>query len=523
MLAFFALLVIRLDPDVSPHDIERLTAIAAAFVVYSIVLALLAWRMPMAGRDMRVALHLVDFICFSAFIELTNAAVSPFFVFFLFSMLSALLRFGVKGMLATASAAILVYVAMSLMDENIRSDPGYLIMRTASFTIVAALLAYAGAYHERVRGELTKLAAWPRGSGEQFEPVVEETLGLARDLLSAPRAMLAWDDEEEPWTWLASLDRGGFAITRERPDLLDAMFVDGGTNELIVARNPGTHVLSQEAHERFRMRTFVSAPVKGQTMSGRIFFVDRDDFGLEDAAVAEISARIVATRLDQLNIATRMRATAVTDERLRVARDLHDGLLQSLTGASLQLEMVHHLIGNDPAAARQRLRSVQELIEADQRELRALITALRPDREGTRRTLRMRLLDLVERFERQWDVAVALSLHPDAGEMEDAFASEVYNIVTEGMANAAKHARATRVEVRIHVDGRDLAILIEDDGVGFPFSGTFTLHELDELRRGPVTLKERVASLGGDLVLQSTPAGSRIDIRVSRAAATLSA
>jgi signal transduction histidine kinase len=68
----------------------------------------------------------------------------------------------------------------------------------------------------------------------------------------------------------------------------------------------------------------------------------------------------------------------------------------------------------------------------------------------------------------------------------------------------------------VEIEVEDIVMSIDDDGRGFPFVGVFTLEELNEQKRGPVTLKERVASLEGSLVLYSTDEGARIEIRIPR-------
>jgi signal transduction histidine kinase len=526
LLALFTLAVVYLDPDVAPPQLH-LAPIAVAFAVYAVVLALIGWRAPLVAVRGRLAVHVIDFLLFSMFIELSHASTSPFFVFFLFSLLSALVRFGVKGMLITAAAAITTYVLMSLFDANLRSDPGFLIMRATSLSIATLLLAYVGAYQERVRRELTKLAAWPAVASEQSETVVRETLILARDLMTVPRALLAWEEEEEPWVMAALLDGDQLTTTREAPGFLEAIVTDAARGAAFIEREDLSMLvidghplraplspLTEAARSRFTPSSVLSAPVRGQTVSGRIFFFDREDFQVDDVPVVEIVARLLAARLDHMNVSTRIRDTAVAQERLRVARDLHDGLLQSLTGASLQLEMTDRLIDSDPAAARERLRNVQNLIADDQKELRALISGLRPDTPRPRTMLATRLEELKERFRRQWDVDVQITMDPPAPELPDPLASEIYNIVSEGAVNAAKHADASTIAVELYVRPDEVAMIVADDGKGFPFTGTFTLEDLNRARRGPVTLKERVAALGGNLVLHSTPTGSRVEIRI---------
>ncbi len=535
MLAIFTTLVVYVDPDVSDSQL-RLLPITAGFAVYAILVGLVGWRAPVVAVRARLLVHIVDFLLFSTFIELTHASVSPFFIFFLFSLLSALLRFGVRGMLITAAVSIATYVGLATTDAMIRSDPGYLIMRVTSLSVATLLLAYVGAYYERVRTELTKLAAWPPLVSDQTEPMIRETLLLVRDLMAAPRTLLVWEEEEEPWTTVAMLADGELEMTREAPGFLEMMvsaaareatFLERNgrdTTALLVTdrgtRREGTSALTPEGAARFRPQAMLSAPVRGQTISGRIFFFDRNDVQVDDVVVVEIVARLVAARLDQLNIALRTRFAAVAQERLRMARDLHDGFLQSLTAASLQLEMTNRLIETDPASARARLQNVQDLIAADQSELRSLINALRPEAALPRKTLAARLEELAERLRRQWDVEVAITIESSAVGLPDDLASEIYNIITEGAVNAAKHGRASRIGVELYTDAAEIAMIVADDGTGFSFTGAYTLEELNMDRRGPVTLKERVAALGGDLMLYSTPKGSRVDIRLGRGLAS---
>ena len=489
LLAVFSLVALLLDREVAG---TRTAPFVAAVVVYSVVLAGMAWRFPFAAPKLRMLLHVLDFFLAAFLIFITHAAISRFFVFFLFCIFSAVVRFGVRGTLYTAGAAILTYVTLALLDERMQSDTSYLVLRVASLLVSTMLLVYVAALHERVRDELSRLASWPRPAHGSREAVVRETLALARDVLQAPRALLAWEDQEEPWVWCA-VSGPETSLTRESPGFLE----------------------SAALQERLGTRSAISARVTGDTMQGRLFFLDRDDFTYDDVTLAEVVGRLVATRIDQINVAERMRAAAVGEERIRVARDLHDGLLQSLTGAALQLESVHKLVGTRDDEARLRLRRVQELLEHDQRELRSLITHLRPATAERRASpLETRLSELAERFERQWDVGVSVTIEPPVPLLRDELSGAIYNIVHEAVANAARHAHATRIDATVRASDGGAEIVVTDDGKGFPFHGDYTLAELDRLRRGPVTLKERVASLGGELLLHSSPEGAKLEIRI---------
>jgi signal transduction histidine kinase len=88
--------------------------------------------------------------------------------------------------------------------------------------------------------------------------------------------------------------------------------------------------------------------------------------------------RQVVSDINRFFSKDRLQRAAMQDERMRLARELHDGVLQSLTGAALQLEALSRLVEEDPQAARQRLRDIEELIAEEQRELRTWIQKLKP-------------------------------------------------------------------------------------------------------------------------------------------------
>lgn len=209
-------------------------------------------------------------------------------------------------------------------------------------------------------------------------------------------------------------------------------------------------------------------------------------------------------------------ADEVSAERVRLARELHDWLLQSLTGVALDLQTLHKLVSTDPAKASLRIARIQEAIATEQRELRAFIEDLKLARspDGEPPTLGDRLTGLSRRFRQQFEIEVALDFDPVVHLVPDSVQHEVYALVAEAVANAAKHSGGTRVDVKVNRTDADVHVRIADDGKGFPFLGRFTLEQLVELKRGPVTLKERIQSLGGDLVVSSTTGGVVLVARI---------
>jgi two-component system sensor histidine kinase DegS len=210
----------------------------------------------------------------------------------------------------------------------------------------------------------------------------------------------------------------------------------------------------------------------------------------------------------------RLQHDAVRDERTRLARDLHDGMLQALTGAALQLEAASGLIATDPGAARARIQAVGEVIATEQRELRLLIQRLKPAAAASLASvaeLGAALEQLRDRIGQQWPLRIQFVISGRGG-IPRALGDNVYRIVQEGLANVARHARAQAAHVAVSIMLEKVCITVSDDGCGFPFHGRFDLAALIARELGPISLRDRVAALRGDLIVTSSDAGSTLEI-----------
>jgi len=212
----------------------------------------------------------------------------------------------------------------------------------------------------------------------------------------------------------------------------------------------------------------------------------------------------------------RLERLDVVEERARLARELHDGILQSLSGATLQLEVIARLIELDPSAAQTRLRNVARLLSEQQGELRQWIDELRPAEAHATlpaAELAPALEKVCHRAGWQHGVRVDLKL-PDSATLPRVLAEHIYRIVQEGLTNIGRHARAQHVTVDLRVGSREAELTISDDGVGFPFRGSLDLADLMRRGVGPRSLKDRVAALRGEMNVTSSSSGSRLAIRL---------
>jgi signal transduction histidine kinase len=151
---------------------------------------------------------------------------------------------------------------------------------------------------------------------------------------------------------------------------------------------------------------------------------------------------------------------------------------------------------------------------SEQRDLRFFIQELKPSAtpfEGA--ALGVRLRELAQRMEREWDLRVDLSLATHEPELPPPLCRDIYHIVREALVNAARHGAASEARVAIApAVGDAVALSIADNGRGFSFTGCYSADELADLNLGPKTLRERVSALQGSLTLESGPGGAELSV-----------
>ena len=201
-------------------------------------------------------------------------------------------------------------------------------------------------------------------------------------------------------------------------------------------------------------------------------------------------------------------------ERQRIAADFHDGPLQSFISFQMRLEIIRKLLGRDLTAGTEELLQLQELCKTQVNELRSFVRSMRPvDVEGS---LNATLRRVVEQFQKDSGIPATFVSAEFLEPSEPEVSLELLQIVREALYNVQKHSSATRVAVSIAKSDNALEISVEDNGAGFPFSGKYTLDELEVLRLGPMSIKRRVRTLGGDLTLDSRPGqGAGLKIRLA--------
>lgn len=192
---------------------------------------------------------------------------------------------------------------------------------------------------------------------------------------------------------------------------------------------------------------------------------------------------------------------AISDERARIAREIHDGVAQSLAFCALKLDVVARQLHTDPDRAEEEVRAATGLLREQIREVRRSIFALRPidlERYGLLETVRRYVEDFGQQNNLRTTLNVTGDIHLAPGDE-----AVVFRILQESLNNVAKHARAREVTVTLH-GGRNVTLRVQDDGAGFdPEQVSGRVSSAGGL--GLMQMRERVESRGGSYRVLSSP------------------
>jgi signal transduction histidine kinase len=227
----------------------------------------------------------------------------------------------------------------------------------------------------------------------------------------------------------------------------------------------------------------------------------------------EATGKIIASCTIARDITMRKRVESeLQRDREALALRLHDTALQSLTAIRMHLKIAQRHISGDLQLASQHLAKIERLLSEEQQNLRSFVRELkgigftRPIQNSTGLVL---MEKLAERLESQWDVRVGFEITQDVvSGIPDGVLENLLYMVQEGVANAVRHGQASAVKIEITREDSKLLMRIRDNGKGFPFHGYLDEASLAAHRAAPAMLKNRVASLGGSLSVQSADSGA---------------
>ena len=236
-------------------------------------------------------------------------------------------------------------------------------------------------------------------------------------------------------------------------------------------------------------------------------------------AVGRVAARRAREKRRARLRAIKSRFAGMLDERTRLARELHDTLLQDITGISLSLRAVLPHVRSAPQTAEQTLMSILELAEKTSRDARDAVWEIRPAAAVDRNLARA--LEVVTRRLAGEEIDVRMSIRGRARKLSESRQDAVVRVVQEAVANIVRHAQARTIRLCLSYEDSALSVVATDDGRGFavaPDFGKYVGHW------GLVGMQERARACGGDLVVQSAPGcGTSVTLRMPYASRARSA
>ncbi|MGH9786806.1 MAG: sensor histidine kinase [Terriglobia bacterium] len=560
-LAVSSFVAIYFDPTEPTRYAGLAYTSLAIYVLYSLLIVgyLRVRREPTARFS--IVLHGVDIVWPTYITLFTEGPNSPFFLYFLFVLLAAAYRWGLKETLATAAMAVVLLFAEAMLLSGALGMEGLfaegplelnrLLIRATYLLVLGALVGYLAEQEKQLRAETTVVARVmgkaqvETGLRGTLQAILEEFLEIfnARQVLlilqeAATGQTFQWEISRQPDGSSAAIRLEEIGAERRQtyffPAPADAWYAEwtkrwnGAAAAGLIALDSDGHLvhnISWEAPESFRLEHPLSRALLVLSLrfraewDGRLFLLDP---GLrsprtEELQFAQNLLRRVVPAVYNVYILRRLRTQAGMLERARVARELHDGVIQSVSAAVLRLDLLRRQTGAESPAGEE-LARIQQILRQEVVNLRELMEQMRPLDLDPRQLLEF-LAQTVEKFRRETGINARFISDVEEVAWRPRVCREVARIVQEGLVNIRRHSQAQNVLVRLGTQNGCCNLVIDDDGQGFPFAGRLSHSELDVTRRGPLVIKERVRTIGGKLTVDSEPGrGARLEIEIPASA-----
>jgi signal transduction histidine kinase len=515
MLAGLFVLAIWLELGQPAGAPLRTLIVALAYLFFSAALLLATWNDWWADAKLAGSAHTLDIAMFTILVMLTEGYTSPFFTFFMFLLLSAAIRWGWRATALTAVLVAVLYVLTGFLVVQASSafDLQRFVTRVGYLVILSLILIWFG-IHWRSRFRWREAALLEGLSPEG--PPLETSLSAVMSAAGASTGSFAWKDRDSGMVDAFQVrgEHGGTVAGVPQP------LTDGSVTAPFLyslRRNRGlcrdserslhdlrpAAIIAPEAVQSFGLSEGLAIPVHTETGGGAVFLeqvralsTDHLDLGIQIAAA-------VAAHVQNHALLRAAEDSAAARSRLSLARDLHDSVVQFLAGAAFRLEAMRRSeAAGDSIAAE--IDELKKLMLEEQGELRAFVAALRSGSRIAMEDLAKDLRLLAERLSKQWSVACSFESEPGTTMIPTRLHLDAQQLIREAVANAVRHARAKKVEVRLSAEADELKLEFINDGAAYPKSA--------DGGRMPRSLRERVEEAGGALDLSRGMGVTRISI-----------
>ena len=254
------------------------------------------------------------------------------------------------------------------------------------------------------------------------------------------------------------------------------------------------------------MTSFLGVPITyGGHSIGRLYLTNKvagAEFSPEDQALVETFALHAGIAMENARLHEQVQRLAVVDERERISKDLHDGIIQNLYAVSLSLEDVPDLMTADRGDAAARVERAIDAIHLTIQDMRNFIFGLRPELLGGA-SLAGGVAALIDEARHHTIIELELEIAPGLQEPPAEVTTQLLGAVSESISNVMRHSRASSALIQLQLrDGGGWRLSISDNGIGFDPAGASRLGH-----QGLANIRERVAQIGGDLRFETEAGG----------------
>ncbi len=500
-------------------------ALALLFGVYAAILVVP--RVHSLVRNHARAILVVDLLVVSALVLWGDSGKTVLALLLFYFLLSqATLLHSTREVIATSVIGIVVYGVWLARSDFVDSPfpHSFLLL----LLLVGGSLAYYVSYRRfQKEREIPILLSPATGQGEaELISAVEAALErLAFGLRCSGAILAVWDedigysaisrypsqDDDEPAVCFDTDDEWD-RLRTGRLDFYSNQLSDGESSH----RKAGDANLHPFVIQKFEIYNCMSCGLfDGKKPLGRLLLynsisnIRRSNW----KALREVSPSFGAVAC-HLRALKRTELAAREFESERIAHDLHDGPLQSMISFEMRLEIIRRMIHRDPEVAETELESLQQFSRKLVAEMRTFVHRMRQvETDGS--SLMAAARRLVDGFQKESGVPVTFVNGREVDvALDGRLTTELLQVIREALSNIHKHAQATHVLFSVEQKNGQLYVSVHDNGRGFRFGGSYSLEELDLMRMGPQSIKQRVRTFGGDLSIESQP-GEGSNLRVS--------
>lgn len=247
------------------------------------------------------------------------------------------------------------------------------------------------------------------------------------------------------------------------------------------------------------MTSFIGVPVHvADRVYGNLYLTEKPGgFTEDDEIVVEFLAVLAGSAVSTLRLQDRLKRAALHEDRERIARDLHDSIIQDLFAVGLGLQAATGRVESDPDMVRGQLDAAIDKLDGTIASLRRYIFDLRPP-VWARPSLEHQIERLLADLSAPHDVSIGFDFDCPPEVPDPRVADDLLALVKEAVSNALRHAGATSIDIRVALEGDRVRVSVSDDGSGFDT-------DQDSSGLGLDNMGERVDRVEGSLFIDSAP------------------